>query len=88
MFIFLIIFLEAVVRHHTTSGIHCSTANIVDTKVRMLDGTHMKFQCKSSGHYWENSKVVRTDMTAGNGVVHIVNKVQLPNSGIFVYYLV
>ena len=48
-----------------------------------MDGKHMKFQCKASGNYWENSKVVRTDMTAGNGVIHMVNKIQLPNSGIY-----
>ena len=53
----------------------------MDSKVQMLDGKHMKFQCKASGHYWGNSKVVRTDMLAGNGVVHMVNKVQLPNAG-------
>ena len=76
---------SAVVRHHTASGLHCSTANIVDTKLRMLDGTYKKFQCKSSGHYWENSKVVQRDMIAGNGVVHIVNKIQLPNSGIHLH---
>ena len=51
----------------------------------MLDGTHMKFQCKTSGQYWENSKVVRRDMISGNGVVHMINKLQLPNSGMYIH---
>ena len=80
-----VISFEAVVRHHTSQGLHCSASNIVDTKVRMLDGTHMKFQCKTSGQYWENSKVVRRDMISGNGVVHMINKLQLPNSGMYIH---
>ena len=70
------------VRHHTAPGIFCSSAIMDKGNVRMLDGTRMKFQCKESGHYIDNSKVVKSDLVAGNGVIHIINKIQLPPEGI------
>ncbi|XP_060590132.1 periostin-like [Ruditapes philippinarum] len=70
---------EALVRHHTAPGIFCSSAIIDKGSVRMLDGSRMKFQCKESGHYIDNSKIVKPDLVAGNGVIHIINKIQLPS---------
>ncbi|XP_052228208.1 periostin-like isoform X2 [Dreissena polymorpha] len=70
---------EAVVRHHTAAGVHCISAVMDKAAVRMLDGTKATLQCKKSGHYLQNSKIVTWDTLAGNGVVHIINKIQLPS---------
>lgn len=69
---------EALIRHHTAPGIFCSTANVDKSSVKMLDGTKMKFECKKNGQYVGNSKLVQSDILAGNGIIHIINKVQLP----------
>lgn len=69
---------EAVVRHHTAPGIYCSSAIVDKGGVRMLDGSKMTVQCKKNGHYIHNSKLVKTDILAGNGVIHLINKIQLP----------
>lgn len=71
---------EAVVLHHTAPGIFCSTANVDVNTVKMLDGARMKFECKRSGQYIQNSKIVQADILAGNGVIHITNKLQLPSN--------
>ncbi|KAL4230926.1 hypothetical protein ACF0H5_011300 [Mactra antiquata] len=70
---------EALIRRHTTRGVYCSTAVYDRNKVVMLDGTRMKVQCKKNGHYLENSKIVKPDILAGNGIIHLINKIQLPN---------
>ena len=67
--------------HHMTKGVYCSTTVTENFKVKMLDGAMMRFQCKKNGHYIHNSKIVHPNILAGNGIIHIVNKVQLPHSG-------
>jgi len=56
----------------------CASSNIDKNGVKMVDGTSMRFQCKKNGHYIHNSRIVKPDIMAGNGIVHLINKVQLP----------
>ena len=74
-------FSSAVVRHHLAPGVYCASANVDKTSVKMLDGTKMKMTCKNTGRYLENSQIVTSDLQAGNGVIHIINKIQLPSFG-------
>ncbi|WAQ99700.1 POSTN-like protein [Mya arenaria] len=70
---------EAVIMHHTAPRIYCASANVDKTSVTMLDGSKQKMSCKKSGQFLHNSQIVKADLLAGNGVVHIINKIQLPN---------
>lgn len=46
-----------------------------------LHSGSLTFRCKYNGNYINEAKLLTEDIMAGNGVVHVIDKVLLPDSG-------
>lgn len=73
--------LAAILKYHVLSG--KVTADAVGklksgTKVATVNGAKLTVKKKAGGIYVNKSKVVKTDVMASNGVIHVIDAVLLP----------
>ena len=71
--------LDKVLLYHVVSGKVMSTDLTNDLEAATLNGEKVKFDL-SSGVMVSGSKVVTADLEAGNGVVHVIDKVMVPSN--------
>ena len=78
--------LRAVLTYHVVKGaVPASKVVTLDGKsVKTLNGASVNVRITGKSKksvYVNNSKVVKTDIAASNGVVHVINRVLLPPTG-------
>ena len=69
--------LKAVLLYHVVSG-DITSDNIKPGMVKTLSGQDVDITVKDGKIYVNNAEVVKADVKASNGVIHVVNQVLLP----------
>jgi uncharacterized surface protein with fasciclin (FAS1) repeats len=72
--------LKAVLLYHVASGKLTARKVVKRTSIKTLNGASVKIRVTSKGVKVNNARVVKGDVKASNGVVHVINKVLLPPS--------
>jgi uncharacterized surface protein with fasciclin (FAS1) repeats len=72
--------LRAVLLYHVVKGRVPSSKVTMLTSVRTLAGKAVTISTKGGAVYFGNAKVVKADVGARNGIIHVVDKVLIPAS--------
>ena len=72
--------LKAVLLYHVASGRLTAKKVVKRSSIKTLNGASVKVRVTKKGVKVNDAKVVKTDIKASNGVVHVINKVLLPPS--------
>ena len=72
--------LKAVLLYHVASGKLTAKKVVKRSSIKTLNGASVKVRVTKKGVKVNNAKVVKTDIKASNGVVHVINNVLLPPS--------
>ncbi|AMP88446.1 fasciclin domain-containing protein [Legionella pneumophila] len=70
--------LKAVLLYHVVSG-DITSDKIKPGKVKTLSGQEIEITVKDGKVYVNNAEVVKADVKASNGVIHVINQVLMPN---------
>lgn len=72
--------LQAILKYHVISG-KLDAAHVVSSKgATTLNGQRVDFSAAGGGVMVDNARVVKTDIKASNGVIHVIDAVILPSS--------
>lgn len=71
---------EKIMKRHIIKGVFCADAIVVAIGLRTVDADRMLFRCKRDGLSINQAKVVHPDIVTGNGVIHGIDTVLLPDS--------
>ncbi|GFS08115.1 transforming growth factor-beta-induced protein ig-h3-like, partial [Elysia marginata] len=71
---------EKIMKRHIIRGVFCADAIVVAVGLRTIDADRMLFRCKRDGLSINQAKVVYPDIVKGNGVIHGIDTVLLPDS--------
>jgi uncharacterized surface protein with fasciclin (FAS1) repeats len=69
--------LKAVLTYHVVPG-KVMAADVKPGNVKTVQGSEAKISVKGSNVMIDKAKVVKTDVTADNGVIHVIDTVILP----------
>jgi len=69
--------LIAVLTYHVVSG-KVMAANVKTMKVKTVNGQSLDVKVTADGVTVDNAKVVKTDVAASNGIIHVIDTVVLP----------
>jgi transforming growth factor-beta-induced protein len=70
--------LAAVIKFHVVAGRALAKDVVAKTEVATLNGKAAKITTDKDGAKIEGAKIVKTDVLAGNGVIHVIDAVILP----------
>lgn len=70
--------LAAILTYHVVSG-KVMAADVKTMKAKTVNGKELDIKVSSNGVTVDNAKVVKTDVAASNGVIHVIDSVVLPN---------
>jgi uncharacterized surface protein with fasciclin (FAS1) repeats len=73
--------LTAVLKYHVAQGDRTAQAVLSSGQVRMLDGNFAPVTVEGAGAFIAGAKIIKTDITASNGIIHVIGGVMLPPSG-------
>ena len=73
--------LTAVLKYHVAQGDRTAQAVLSSSQVRMLDGNIATVEIEADGAYLAGAKILKTDVRASNGIIHVIGGVMLPPSG-------
>jgi uncharacterized surface protein with fasciclin (FAS1) repeats len=73
--------LTAVLKYHVAQGDRTAQAVLSSGQVRMLDGNFAPVTVASGEAFIAGAKILKTDITASNGIIHVIGGVMLPPSG-------
>jgi uncharacterized surface protein with fasciclin (FAS1) repeats len=71
--------LVAILKYHVISG-KVLAADVKTMEAKTVQGQSVKLVVSAAGVSVDNAKVVKTDVMADNGVIHIIDAVMLPKS--------
>jgi uncharacterized surface protein with fasciclin (FAS1) repeats len=69
--------LISILTYHVLPG-KVMAADVKTTKARTVNGQELSIEVGSDGVKVDNAKVVKTDVPASNGVIHVIDTVVLP----------
>jgi uncharacterized surface protein with fasciclin (FAS1) repeats len=70
--------LTAILLYHVAKGDKYAKGVLESGKVKMLDGNTAEVTTDEEGAYIAGCKIVKTDIKASNGVIHVIEYVMLP----------
>ena len=70
--------LAAVLTYHVVPG-KVMSADVKPGKVKTVQGQALTVATKDGGVTVNDARVIKTDVTASNGVIHVIDSVVLPN---------
>jgi transforming growth factor-beta-induced protein len=73
--------LTAVLKYHVAQGDRTAQAVLSSGQVRMLDGNFAPVTVANGEAFIAGAKILKTDITASNGIIHVIGSVMLPPSG-------
>jgi uncharacterized surface protein with fasciclin (FAS1) repeats len=71
--------LVAVLKYHVLAG-KVMAKDVKTMQATTVQGQKMSIEVKEGGVFVDNAKVVKTDLLADNGVIHVIDAVILPKS--------
>lgn len=71
--------LIAILKYHVVPG-KVLAADVKTMEAKTAQGQSVKLKVSDSGVTVDNAKIVKTDLMAANGVIHVIDTVILPNS--------
>ena len=71
--------LAAILKYHVVPG-RVMAADVKTMKAETAQGQSVQLTVNDSGVFVNDAKVVKTDLVAANGVVHVIDSVILPQS--------
>lgn len=71
--------LAAILKYHVVPG-KVMAADVKTMEARTAQGQNLKLKVSDAGVTVDNAKVIKTDLLAENGVIHVIDSVILPNS--------
>jgi len=71
--------LVSILKYHVISG-KVLAADVKTMEAKTVQGQSVKLVVSTEGVTVDNAKVVKTDVMAENGVIHVIDRVILPNS--------
>jgi uncharacterized surface protein with fasciclin (FAS1) repeats len=72
--------LTAVLQYHVAQGDRTAQAVVSSGQVRMLDGNFAPVTSADGKYYIAGAEILKTDITASNGIIHVIGGVMLPPS--------
>jgi uncharacterized surface protein with fasciclin (FAS1) repeats len=73
--------LTAVLKYHVAQGDRTAQAVLSSGQVRMIDGNFAPVTVANGEAFIAGAKILKTDITASNGIIHVIGGVMLPPSG-------
>lgn len=73
--------LASVLEYHVVKGVLNATAVEQHKMLMTLEGTKLTVKVKSGNVYIDQAKVIKPNVMASNGVVHLINAVLIPSNG-------
>ncbi len=70
--------LAAILKYHVVSGKVMSAQAVKLTSATTLEGSALKLEVKDGSLFVSGAKVVKADVDASNGVIHVIDAVVLP----------
>jgi uncharacterized surface protein with fasciclin (FAS1) repeats len=70
--------LAAVLTYHVVPG-KVMSADVKPGKVKTVQGQSLTLAAKNGAVMVDDARVIKTDITASNGVIHVIDSVVLPN---------
>jgi uncharacterized surface protein with fasciclin (FAS1) repeats len=70
--------LAAVLTYHVVPG-KVMSADVKPGKVKTVQGQSLTLAAKNGAVMVDEARVIKTDITASNGVIHVIDSVVLPN---------
>jgi len=71
--------LAAILKYHVVPG-KVMAADVKTMEVKTVQGQSVKLKVSDAGVTVNNAKVIKTDVLAANGVIHVIDAVILPKS--------
>jgi uncharacterized surface protein with fasciclin (FAS1) repeats len=71
--------LVAILKYHVVPG-KVLAADVKTMEAKTAQGQSVKLRVSDAGVTVDNAKVIKTDLLAENGVIHVIDRVILPNS--------
>jgi uncharacterized surface protein with fasciclin (FAS1) repeats len=71
--------LVAILKYHVVPG-KVLAADVKTMEAKTAQGQSVKLKVSEAGVTVDNAKVVKTDLVAANGVIHVIDSVIMPNS--------
>lgn len=72
--------LDSILQLHVLEGIWCSSSLVIESHVSpILRGGSLEVTCNGSAVTVGGARIIRADVAATNGFVHLIDKVLLPN---------
>ncbi len=71
--------LVAILKYHVVPG-KVLAADVKTMEAKTAQGQSVKLKVSDAGVTVDNAKVIKTDLLAENGVIHVIDSVILPNS--------
>ncbi len=72
--------LKAVLLYHVLKGEYPASKVVKLTSAKTLEGASVKISVRGSSVYVNSAKVIKTNVFASNGVIHVINSVLIPPS--------
>ena len=72
--------LKAVLLYHVAAGKLTAKKVVKRSSIKTVNGASVKVRVTKKGVKVNNARVVKADVKASNGVIHVINKVLLPPS--------
>ncbi|MDF1662599.1 MAG: fasciclin domain-containing protein, partial [Planctomycetota bacterium] len=69
-----------IVKNHVVVGRLSAADLIAKTKVKTLAGTTIRLRSSQAGYTISGSRILKTDLHASNGIVHVIGEVMVPKS--------
>lgn len=70
--------LKAVLLYHVLNGEYRAAKVLKLSGAKTLQGKRVTFKVKGGSVYVNNAKVIKADVGASNGVIHVINSVLIP----------
>ncbi|MEM6640493.1 MAG: fasciclin domain-containing protein [Pseudomonadota bacterium] len=73
--------LKAILTYHVVPGSVMASDVVKLSKAKTVNGAAVGIKVSDSGVKVDNANVVKTDIAASNGVIHVIDSVIIPNKG-------
>lgn len=73
--------LAAVLEYHVVKGALTASKIVKHKSLKTLEGARVRVKVKGKSVYINNAKVIKANVRASNGIVHVINRVLIPPAG-------
>jgi uncharacterized surface protein with fasciclin (FAS1) repeats len=70
--------LTDILLYHVTTGRRDAASVVGSTRIRMSNGSFTRVSLRDGGAFINDSRIIATDVLAGNGIIHVIDAVLLP----------